>query len=339
MIGATSDAGSKSASITGRRSRSNSNASALNISVDYDAVAAAVNAAEAAATAIDLASFTNMAPPTTASSSSSVSSLNKKRRQNKLPLQSSRSETDTQSSSKPKRPVPGPPDSTLPPIPRMDDKDMEILRERARAAAGYVPPTNTGDGTPMPPKKRAKIDPSFPHTPGMTIGTTDAHQTPRINNSYRAHTPATPYTPALSTPGSAKSTVSKGQSSQKWDSMFDCLLEFIKERKNEETKDLSEEETKDWAWDGNVPTTFKTKDGKALGRWVNNQRSAKSKGVLKDDREKRLVDAGLKWSVLASNSWNEMLEELRVYVAEQVRLIMKIDLELGISSVLTIEQL
>lgn len=169
----------------------------------------------------------------------------------------------------------------------------------------------------MPPKKRTKIDPS---SPGLTLGAADPHQTPRIMNSaYRTHTPSTPYTSVLTTPGSAKSTASKGQSSQKWDSMFDCLVEFIKERKEVETKDLSDEEIKDWAWDGNVPTTFKTKDGKALGRWVNNQRSAKSKGVLKEDREKRLVDAGLKWSVLASNSWNEMLEELRVYVSEQVR--------------------
>ena len=82
---------------------------------------------------------------------------------------------------------------------------------------------------------------------------------------------------------------------------------------------MTEAQRAEWAWDGNVPTTFKTKDGKALGRWVNNQRSAKSKGTLKKEREKRLVDAGLKWSVLASNSWNEMLEELRIYVAEQVK--------------------
>lgn len=82
---------------------------------------------------------------------------------------------------------------------------------------------------------------------------------------------------------------------------------------------MTEEEKKAWIWDGNVPTTYKTKDGKALGRWVNNQRSAKSKGSLKDEREHRLVDAGLKWSVLASNSWNEMLEELRIYVQETAK--------------------
>ena len=93
---------------------------------------------------------------------------------------------------------------------------------------------------------------------------------------------------------------------------------------------MSEDDAKVWVWDGNVPTTYKTKDGKALGRWVNNQRSAKSKGNLKEDREKRLVDAGLKWSVLASNSWNEMLEELRMYVAEQVRDLIKCPFRLSL---------
>ena len=101
--------------------------------------------------------------------------------------------------------------------------------------------------------------------------------------------------------------------------MYDCLLAFVEDRRKEETVDMTEAEKKEWIWDGNVPTTFKSKEGKALGRWINNQRSAKSKGALKDDREQRLIDAGLKWSVLASNSWNEMLDELRVYVNEQTK--------------------
>jgi hypothetical protein len=310
MIGAASDA--KAAPVA-TRSRSNSTSSALNISVDYDAVAAAVDAAQAAAHAIDLATFTNMVPPAT-----SVSGFNKKRKAPRLPMQTS--SIDSQSSSSKTKPKPaGPLHINLPPIPqsKMDDKDMEILRERARAAAGYIPPTTPGT-TPIPPKKKTKLDSPYPQTPAFK--TTELHQTPRTcNTAYKSMTPGTPFTPAMSTPGSAKSTVSKGQSSQKWDSMFECLVLFINDRKTEENIDLCEEECTDWLWDGNVPTTFKSKDNKALGRWVNNQRSAKSKGVLKDDREKRLVDAGLKWSVLASNSWNEMLEELRIYVAEQVR--------------------
>jgi hypothetical protein len=317
MIGAASDTASKATSLSGRP-RSNSTSSALNIAVDYDAVVAAVNAAQAAAGAIDLETFASMGPPPKNPIPSTIasSSVNKKRRAPKLPF---RKENNIQSSCHKKPPPSLPLHMKLPPIPqsKMDDKDMEILRQRARAAAGYVPPSSL-NGSPMPPKKKPKIDLSHPQTPGYRAS--DLHQTPRTSNTtYKSLTPGTPYTPAMSTPGSAKSALSKGQSSQKWDSMFDCLLEFIRGRKKDETKDMSEEEIKKWIWDGNVPTTFKTKDCKALGRWVNNQRSAKSKGVLKDDREKRLVDAGLKWSVLASNSWNEMLEELRIYVVDQVR--------------------
>merc|ERR1712238_550638 len=69
--------------------------------------------------------------------------------------------------------------------------------------------------------------------------------------------------------------------------------------------------------DGNVPTMYKTKEGKALGRWINNQRSAKSKGTLKEDREQRLVSTGLKWSVLTTNAWVDMMEELTIYVKEK----------------------
>lgn len=307
MIGAASDA---KAPLT-TRSRSNSTSSALNISVDYDAVAAAVDAAQAAAGTIDLATIAKMSPPATCGSVP-----HKKRKAPRLPLRSS--SIDIQSSSKQNSQPAGPLHLNLPPIPqtKLDDKDMEILRQRARAAAGYVPPTTPGTA-PLPPLKKLKIDSSNPQTPAFKAA--ESYQTPRTSNTaYKNLTPSAPYTPAMTTPASAKSSVSKGQSSQKWDSMFECLLEFIEVRKKEDEQELPEEELKDWVWDGNVPTTYKTKDGKALGRWVNNQRSAKSKGVLKDDREKRLIDAGLKWSVLASNSWNEMLDELRVYVSDQV---------------------
>ena len=63
---------------------------------------------------------------------------------------------------------------------------------------------------------------------------------------------------------------------------------------------------------------MQTKDGKALGRWINNQRSAKQKGSLKPEREIRLVSSGLKWSVLATNAWPDMLQELRIYIKNKV---------------------
>ena len=210
----------------------------------------------------------------------------------------------------------------MPLIPRskMDDRDMEKLRERARAAAGYVPPSATGSSikaTSLPPKKRTNtpMTPSTAPRPSM-ITSGSNFKTPTASN-----TAASKYTTPHSaySRGTPSSATPKGQSSQKWESMFVCLVKFIAERKTEATAGMTDEQIKVWSWDGNVPTTFKTKDGKALGRWVNNQRSAKSKNTLKDERETRLVNAGLKWSVLASNSWNEMLEELRVYVNDQIK--------------------
>jgi hypothetical protein len=314
MIGAVSD--------TGARPRSSSLTAAMDIAVDYDAVAAAVNAAEAAAAAVDLTTFAHKASASVCSSTSSKLGL--KRKRPKLPTKNTKKAKTTPTATKnsastketPKRPL----HLELPPIPKskMDERDMEIIRERARAAAGYVPPSKqNGERPPVPPKKKTKLE--YPNTPNVKPSA--GYATPRTTNSALSHRSvmSTPYTPALSTPGSCKTTASKGQSSQKWDSMYECLLEFVQDRKKEDFVGLSDQEKKDWVWDGNVPTTYKTKDGKALGRWVNNQRSAKSKGVLKGDREKRLVDAGLKWSVLASNSWNEMLEELRIYVTEYTK--------------------
>ena len=318
MIGAILDGASK---FPHHRPRSSSLTPGMDIAVDYAAVAAAVNAAEAAAGAIDLAAFAHSASTSVASNTSSTqqTASGAKRKRPRLPTKIIKKSKTTIPASvvpagtKPKQSFVH---IELPPIPKsnMDERDMEIIRERARAAAGYVPPTT------LPPisasKKKSKFDPQTPSIKGMTTSAT-----PRTMPSARS-TMSTPYTPAssyMSTPGSARSSASKGQSSQKWDSMYDCLLAFVEYRRKEETVDMTEAEKKEWIWDGNVPTTFKSKEGKALGRWINNQRSAKSKGALKDDREQRLIDAGLKWSVLASNSWNEMLDELRVYVNEQTK--------------------
>jgi hypothetical protein len=303
-------------------------ATAAAISVDYDAVAAAVDAAHAATGALDLSAIGETSnpmrvPPSGGSSISSGAGKTKGKR--KLPVHNN----NRMSCAKP----------TIPkyadiPKSTMTEKELEEMRERARKAAGYVPPSETSSHptTPikraLPPlKKRAKRMTPEPPTKPLS------HVTPRISNVSRklpeavpsrvvSATEATPQNSGAAadpvTSGSTKPA--KGQSTQKWNMMFDCLLQFIEERKEEETKGASKEEIDKWVWDGNVPTTYKTKDGKALGRWVNNQRSAKSKGNLKDERENRLVDAGLKWSVLASNSWNEMLEELRIYIKEYVSL-------------------
>ena len=104
---------------------------------------------------------------------------------------------------------------------------------------------------------------------------------------------------------------------QKWEQMFDCLVQFIQDTREKSTRHLTDEQKAHWVWDGNVPTSYKTQCGKALGRWINNQRSAKSKGSLKGDREVKLVSTGLKWNVTTSNSWTQMLEQLKIYVQSQ----------------------
>jgi hypothetical protein len=302
MIGAASDIGSnKSGSITGRL-RSSSISSFPHIAVDYDAVAAAVNAAEA----VDL----NALGANSKSGESSISGLNRKKRA--LPLNKGRTAQSFQ-----KQYSHPPPGSET--FSQREERDMEEIRARARAAAGYVPPPG---GSLPPPKKRAKMleashssQLATPSGAKLPVTTSSDFKTPLISNtgSSRVNGPVPFPAFSASTPASA----GRGQPSQKWEAMYECLLEFVEEQKRAETKGMSEVQKQKWEWDGNVPTTYKTKDGKALGRWVNNQRSAKSKGSLKDDRETRLVNAGLKWSVLASSSWNEMLEELRSYIADQ----------------------
>jgi Helicase associated domain len=298
LIGAATDIGISRIG----RPRSSSTSSLININVninvDYDAVAAAVDAAEAAAGAVDLTNLTSQADAGTVKAGSS-SNGNKKKRALSTPGGKHKQQSQNQYSS----------------VPYSDERDMEEIRARARAAAGYVPPDGTNAST-LPPKKRAKH-----------YGTTDIAMTPAAVKSFNE--PSSNFkTPVISNTGTSKYSDSAAYSdtpassaakapSQKWEAMFDCLLQFVEEQKKEETRGMTEAQKKEWEWDGNVPTTYKTKDGKALGRWVNNQRSAKSKGTLKDDRETRLVDAGLKWSVLASSSWNDMLEELRAYVADQ----------------------
>ena len=230
------------------------------LSVDYDAVAAAVDAAEAATGALGLASFGGGGRPKS---------------------------DDT--------------NSLLPPIPpssSKDERDMEAMRARARAAAGYIPPENLKPGEFPPPSTKKRPKPATPH-----------HKA--IYNKARHHT----YIPEQTY--SMYNAANKA-SSQKWDEMYECLVEFVEQRKVD-TRGMTEKERKEVEWDGNVPTTYRTKDGKALGRWVNNQRSAKHKGVLKKEREIKLMSTGLKWSVLSTNSWQDMMEELQIYVSEKTK--------------------
>ena len=247
-----------------------------------------------------------------------------------------------------KSPVPFPVTSiNIPfvPIPKSTKtkEEMDAIRERARAAAGYVPPSKDGKTPakrPLPPPRRAtpastvKYNPQTaqppyrprvpPHVPMKKRCVPLPHppRTPLPDHirSTNAKTPLSYRKPPTTTPSSNMSSKSGTlQSNQKWEDMFDCLVKFIKETREKSTQHMDEAQKSAWIWDGNVPTSYKTPCGKALGRWINNQRSAKAKGTLKDDREVRLVSTGLKWSVLTTNSWRQMLRELEIYVHEQTK--------------------
>jgi len=312
LIGAVSDTARAGRGRGQKRPRSWS-ASSGKISVDYDAVAAAVDAAHAATGNLDLAAIGSMAPPP--AGPPSTSSRDRKhisRRQ--LPLHRNRGDsTSSEDHGLLTNPLYTPAKAAI------SDYEMECIRERARAAAGYKPPSKKNAQSSkksLPPiKKRVKRNSPEPDRQESysSVGT------PRVSNKTALSSSLDMIYAPLVPSSEASSKASKGQANQKWESMFDCLLGFIDDRRQEETVTMPEEDKHLWVWDGNVPTTHKAPDGKALGRWVNNQRSAKSKSALKDEREQRLVDAGLKWSVLASNSWNEMLEELRIYVQDTTK--------------------
>jgi hypothetical protein len=293
------------------RGRSSSTSSRP-ISVDYDAVAAAVTAAQAATSKLDLSSFgTEQAAVAKGTDNSTNSSLDVK----PAAVKSAPVVTDSAASS----------------------EELAARRARARAAAGYVPPS-AGDGSnpiSRPLKKRPKVPtpdkplssnpfsapPEAQNTPGAAAAPLSSH-TPKISNASKS----LPQPEAVSSCGEPETVPSseaganssiKDAAQLKWDEMFGALLQYIQGKKDEALKNATQKQRDEWEWDGNVPTNYKTKDGKALGRWINNQRSAKSKGTLKYDREEKLVDAGLKWCVIATNAWDVMFGELKKYVEEQ----------------------
>ena len=73
-----------------------------------------------------------------------------------------------------------------------------------------------------------------------------------------------------------------------WESMFETLCQYIKEKKKGGNE-----------WDGNVPANYRTEDNppRALGRWINRQRSAYGKSKLKPEYVVKLNEIGLKWSI------------------------------------------
>ena len=73
-----------------------------------------------------------------------------------------------------------------------------------------------------------------------------------------------------------------------WESMFETLCQYVEEKKKGGNE-----------WDGNVPANYRTEDvpPRALGRWINRQRSAYGKSKLKPEYVAKLNEIGLKWSI------------------------------------------
>ena len=290
---------------------------ASQISVDYDAVAAAVDAASSATLPGDLAKAT------TGAASIPPALLNHKIGPSGVP-------------------------STIVPSGHMKSPPPSMIASRvsqpAQKTPAPQPPLKKRTKRPTPPDQtplihnRTPMVAGRPPLPSSSTSTASSAIASAIGNGTirqnlttpgaapRRLVPTTPATGASTStaasyssaaaPGSAASySASNTQSNQKWDEMFDCLVEYVQEQNKRHANTMRG--GKPWKWDGNVPTTYKTKDGKALGRWINNQRSAKTKGSLKSEREERLLSTGLKWSVLSTNAWPDMLRELRRYVKER----------------------
>ena len=79
-------------------------------------------------------------------------------------------------------------------------------------------------------------------------------------------------------------------STSSWDDMYQVLCDYVKERKDADPNN---------SWDGNVPANYKTNDEppKALGRWVNRQRSNYGNKKIKKEHIDKLNAVGLKWAV------------------------------------------
>jgi len=200
-------------------------------------------------------------------------------------------------------------------------------QQQSRAIPATVTPILASSSSiPPPPTNYTNIPP-----PWLNNITTNAHHHVKQTNKRKNRVASTDAKKNYSlTP--KKSTAGKGgQSNQKWDEMLNCLIEYVKEKQMEGAANLDKPSSsskiekiitndgEESFWDGNVPTNYKTVDGKALGRWVNNQRSAKHKGTLKRDRELRLVSTGLKWSVLSTNTWSDMMSELKTYIEDKTK--------------------
>lgn len=229
------------------------------ISLDLEAVEAAMNVADlvTASGVLDLGGIPLVGSNLdVASHGSSSDSGNKKssnaRRKRKLPVH--RSSDSVHSAALPVKKAT-----------RSRKQDKRRIRKRAKQSNGPVPsqlePGDASTPTPpaeivstahsgrpprAPPKKRSKRNAQEISDSPSTLA-----QTPKHSNSRLCYVPQdAPCVPdttlsilADETPSSSSAMrTPRGQASQKWDSMYDCLMEFVAERRDEETKGMTDQE-------------------------------------------------------------------------------------------------
>jgi hypothetical protein len=128
---------------------------------------------------------------------------------------------------------------------------------------------------------------SLSHGRLSTVGLKDFSSTePRRKNS-RGHPSSLCLQPPERLGG--QNGVPASLDDQKWEKKF-LLLEEFKNREGH----------------CDVPSLYTEKDGKKLGYWIVNQRQAKRRGDIVQEREKRLDDLGISWNI-EKNSWEKYM--------------------------------
>jgi hypothetical protein len=59
---------------------------------------------------------------------------------------------------------------------------------------------------------------------------------------------------------------SSSKMDSQWEDTFEVLVRYIEETHEVATRHMNDEQKAEWIWDGNVPTSYKTPCGKALGK-------------------------------------------------------------------------
>ena len=133
-----------------------------------------------------------------------------------------------------------------------------ILSNRSKSYTPMSPPQMNFKGT---PENYFKTTPHKMMALNKSAGKSSAVKT----SSKKKINYNTTYTPISKSKGNMAKiknenllvSPSSGQSNQKWEDMFACLVKYVEDTREKETKGSSAEAKRAWEWCGNVPTTYK----------------------------------------------------------------------------------